>query len=281
MHENAPKKIVRLVQRKGLINRNNIKQVFSIIRLSIQVQVKNQKSIGVELTNSEFFWFVNSLKSKSTQGIHVGKKIFVFNSIGDSSVSLAGIENDKSFGVLLTEPEIDILLKNQIKLEFLLKYQNASGQTLQDITTSLFVSVIGCVMVNIIKTKCLACKTGKGKHFICNKYFKDLINKYDLLDSVLNDISFSAKFMEKFQLLMNLLNISAPDRIIQTQINLPLLREDKKLLISELYKLLDLSDGMAYTIAKVVNLCLKRSKQPTEELVEEETPPIEAEEDVA
>ena len=249
-------KTAKIIQGRGLRDKLNPHSSFTIVRLEISVNISGQKSIGIQLTNSEFQWFVNAIKTKNEQSIHVGKKIFVFNSIGDSSYALAAIENEKIFGVLFNQNDIENFLQNEKVFEFILKNQNANGNVLKDITIDFFTSTIGTDIQEKIKRKCAACKTGKGNHLICTKYFKDLVNKYELLENVLNDLEFQSLIIERFNILMNILNISTAERLLQTQIIIPEIKNDKELLIRKLCGFLDFKEGMSNTISQVMALYL-------------------------
>ena len=142
-------KVARLIFGKGTYFRGETLNNFSIVRLEISVNVFGQKSIAVQLTNAEFNWFINAFKNKTEKSVHVGKKIYVFNSVGDSTFTLASIEFDRIFGILLNHAEMDILVKNEKIFEFLLKNQNCTGSTLTDITAEFYTLLIG----NSIKKK--------------------------------------------------------------------------------------------------------------------------------
>jgi hypothetical protein len=250
-------KVAKISQGNRRVEKYGTPSIFTFNRLEIKTIVPNQVSIGVMLSNQEMNWLYNSIKSEQEQSFYRGRRLYIFNRIEPDMISVCAAENGKSFGILLNKTDIEILLANEVILEFFIKYQNSTSNTLKEITTELYVSVIGRAISGQLKSKCKACNTGEGTHLICNKYFKDMANKDILMDVVMADPEVNSKFSQSIHKLMNLLNISPGERIIQTQINLPEVKANKDLLIKKLQNFLDIKDGMGVIIEKVMNLIPK------------------------
>jgi hypothetical protein len=155
---------------KEVIKTSRIPVVKNVHSQPIGVCNPGQVSIGVTLTSLEMVWLMNALKLKNEKSVHCGKRILNFINIGDGSISIASCDNDKIFGVVLTEQEYIKLIENQKILEFLLKYQACGGGNLDEITKGLYISLLSSRIDKIIKSRSPACHSSVGKHDLCQKY---------------------------------------------------------------------------------------------------------------
>ena len=251
--EKPMKKVAKILHGYGKTKRFGIEQFYSINRLEIRVELPNTTPIGVVLTNSELQWLMTAMKNKNEKSAHAGRKMLIYNSIGDTSVSISSIDSDRIFGVCLDENEVKVLLDNERELEFLLKYQNCKSPTLDDITRELYASILAIAIGKRISSKCQACKTGEGEHDLCKKYFKDFSEKYHWMQSEMASDECEAEFLERFHRLMGFLNVASSDRVWQTQVAYLRIKEDKQTLMRKVCNYLDLKEGMGYLIATLLD----------------------------
>ena len=79
-----------------------------------------------------------------------------------------------------------------------------------------------------------------------------MLNKYELLEEVITDLDFQSFTTDKFNILMNLLNISVAERLLLTQVTVPEIISNKDLLIRKLCAFL--KDGLAIIIGEVMKM---------------------------
>lgn len=245
-------KTARIISGKGQQKRKNFNQSYFFTRLEISVSIDGQKGIGINLANSDMTWLMNCIKTKVRySSIDLGKKLYVFNAIDETKFSLNTIESERIFGIILTENDMKVLIDNEKILQFLLKHTNAKDEVLKDLTIETFVAVVGNNVRLILKEMCDGCNGKSNSHNYCNKYIKDIGRHLEILSEILENVNFDAAFYEKFNKLMTILNISSADRIAMTQMVIPELRADNKLILSKLCAMLDLKQGMAFDLDNI------------------------------
>jgi hypothetical protein len=193
------------------------------------------------------------LKLKSESSVHAGKKLLIFNDVGDTSVSISGVDNDRVFGIILSAVDLDIILKNEGTLGFLLKNQNLSGSNLKDLTFDLYLSVIAKEINTQIEKRCKGCQNPSEEH-ICKGYVREFPDIKAILKMTIFKPEIEGEFSQKFIHLMDLLNVKPPERLTQTQIHIPDIKSDEEFLLRRLTSFINLNDQNK-DLDKVLELC--------------------------
>ena len=249
-------KVVKILQGTKISKRHDIDLSYNVNRLEIRVSISSQVSIAVVFNYTDFQWLMSCIKYRKQQSVHVGKKVYVFNDLGDDSYTVCSVDNDRLFGIQLTKSEVNIIVENEKLLEFLLKHQNVAGNNLKELTVDLYTSEISKEIKKELKNSCEFCQ-GKGDTHICNKYFKDITSNDKILDKIRYDNVFIGNFNEKFNQLMTVLNVSSPERVNQTQFTIPEFQENRPEFLRKVCNYIDLNQESENIIDKILDLCYK------------------------
>jgi hypothetical protein len=235
------RKIARITQGSTINKRNNVDLSYHINRLEFRTILNGNPSICVSLNFSDFIWFIKCLKQKTESSVHAGKRILLFCDIGDTSVAIANVNNDLAFGIVLSAVDLDIILKNEGILGFLLKNQNLSGSNLKDMTLDLYISIIAKEIKTQMQKRCKGCENSNDEH-ICNGYVKDFPDIKAILQMSIFKPEIEGEFNQKFVRLMDLMNVKTGERLTQTQIHIPEIKSDEDFLLRRLTTFINLND---------------------------------------
>lgn len=250
------KKVARVVFGVGSITKNGKKQRFFIPCIDIR-NYGPGTHCGVSFTNVEFEWFINSVMAKTPTSVYVGQKTHILTRVrNDGSISICTSENDRIFGLVLSDTEFKKLYENRDYLSFVLKYRSATGEQLSEITKSLYVLVlVGSIKANM-KSRCDECIVDDndiGSHY-CKKDFHKLpkSEKDLLLDLAINDPTCDAEFIKVFKKLMNILHIKDYDRTEQLNVFWPNLKKQMMKLEREVIEYNITKHGLMHLLDLVV-----------------------------
>jgi hypothetical protein len=219
-------KSAKLICGNGQTTTDGKIQPFKMLKIDLRIEGTNRK-IGVSMNQKEFEWFLGFVKSNTSNGIYIGKKILIVNRFVDKQISLTQTDNDRIYGLVLHQSECEFILQKQDIFMFFFNYRGITGERLKNLTFWIFINSIGSLIYNepVLKRQINI----NGENQIDSKTMS-------VLNALFNDYNFINKFTKDFQQLMILNDIKQHDITEQLSITVPAIKADEKKFSDGLYE---------------------------------------------
>jgi hypothetical protein len=213
-------------------------KVVHFVRLDLKLfRGEGVKPITISLTPCQFDWVIHCMENAPSSVVVAGERPDKFicyevteKCYGSTFVSI--IERRAKFGIELNGLEGGQLEASHRSLAFVLKFQNAFGERLQNLIKYIYSGCLMKIMIKDIRNDCVGCRDEsliESKH-ICKNITSETVESY--FERIwLKRSTIENDFSNLFCHFMKLLNVSDLNRTQAEDLMIVLVKEQKKELL--------------------------------------------------
>ena len=253
-------KVAKLVNGSKVTKRKDIDHSYHINRLEIRTIISGTTaaSIAVSLAHNDFQWLINCIEKNLNHSVHAGRKFLLYADLCDTSASICNVDSDRIFGVVLsTQDKMELVNKKNL-FDFALKNLNLEGAELKNLSENIFLSIVAEKVEPLIKERCNRNIASNAEHSNCCSDITKIPGIQKEISSILSKTDVDVLFNNKFEWLMDLLNVKPPERLTQIQIVIPNLRSNIEEIVKKINSYYN-DNSFDKSFDEIYKLCLDSS----------------------